>query len=341
VVVLFILNKVIFMPHKYKKAELQPHQSVNTDISSDSESIPVNIDSDPARLPPVHKGDGRISPVYGAVTSLPKRRGGEIESSESSTKSWRYLSPEPVADPSRSLQPEQALPVSENISGAENKEYSFTLHDDKKRTFTSSIAAPGIFIERSNKERPNFYDETESDILKLLTTESGKKILSSIEKYSSKEKFILIYFFKKPFVRPRFTESQRVRFSSDDNYPPLRLYNRSAAGRAEGVSSELAYNSGQSAFVDSNGDLTVWLGIRKNQFVALLHELVHASRILKGTSTGDNGAVTDISSGIYNEEMRAVGLGRWSNKIPSENSLNNELGFPLRKSHSGMRGDEV
>jgi len=57
----------------------------------------------------------------------------------------------------------------------------------------------------------------------------------------------------------------------------------------------------------------------------LVHELIHAMRILKGTYTDDNSP-----EGRANEERRALGVNEFANEGISENAFRREMELPLR-----------
>ena len=70
-------------------------------------------------------------------------------------------------------------------------------------------------------------------------------------------------------------------------------------------------------------------------FIALAHELVHASHYLQGScyrGIGDD-LKPDGDSGIMEEEMRTVGFGKYANESPSENAIRVEHGLPRRDSY--------
>ena len=217
----------------------------------------------------------------------------------------------------------------------------FKMQDGKTRFFAQSHFFPGVFIETHSSQHANFFSETELDLMKLRSTSNGYMLQTSILRYMNGEKFILIYYTSgHSFATPRLTATQRGLLS--DQIPPYHLYGRSVDNnrRGEGASAEVAYNSRESSYLDPNGNISLYIKKRDNQFIILMHELIHACRILKGTSRADFGLVINPLSGQYNEEMRTVGIGKWKDKRPSENSLRQELGLPLRLSHSGMYGNE-
>jgi len=70
-------------------------------------------------------------------------------------------------------------------------------------------------------------------------------------------------------------------------------------------------------------------------FIALAHELVHASHYLQGScyrGIGDD-LMPDGDSGIMEEEMRTVGFGRYATESPSENAIRAEHNETLRTSY--------
>ncbi|RKP46865.1 M91 family zinc metallopeptidase [Trinickia fusca] len=69
-------------------------------------------------------------------------------------------------------------------------------------------------------------------------------------------------------------------------------------------------------------------------YLSLAHELIHAKRILKGELAHGSKALTQMNeqlgSAEKNEEERAVGLGKYKNATPSENSIRIEQGEQVR-----------
>lgn len=74
-------------------------------------------------------------------------------------------------------------------------------------------------------------------------------------------------------------------------------------------------------FIDEKGsDWQRLETIVKNPDVGLFHELVHALDIQSGTAINDE----------RESEIRAIGIGKYSNRVGTENSYRNARGLPLR-----------
>ena len=94
-----------------------------------------------------------------------------------------------------------------------------------------------------------------------------------------------------------------------------------------GTSAEIFLNPVDGISVDAEGYPSA-ISNTKTAFVTLGHELLHASRYLKGSA---NFPVEEVYGFSYEEEVRAVGLGVYEDKAYSENKLRAEHGLPLRK----------
>jgi len=106
--------------------------------------------------------------------------------------------------------------------------------------------------------------------------------------------------------------------------------------KGEGANAEILWAPKQALRLNPDGQPT---GIKdddneQESHLVLAHELVHARRLVKGTSTAGSSSRYDPKSPAGKEEQRAVGIGKPSNLTrPSENSVRQELGFPLRTAY--------
>ncbi|MCA8003354.1 XopG/HopH/AvrPtoH family type III secretion system effector [Burkholderia metallica] len=140
-------------------------------------------------------------------------------------------------------------------------------------------------------------------------------------------------------TRAALTEAQlksRVYIKGGDLDP---LHNQAAVSLAQprffgivkgaGASAVINWNPDQSLVIDENGRASNG-NDEGRSYLILGHELVHANRILKGTYTGGASDRRDPATPAAKEERRAIGIGEFLGKTPSENSIRQEHGEPLR-----------
>ncbi|HHA1268319.1 TPA: M91 family zinc metallopeptidase [Enterobacter bugandensis] len=200
------------------------------------------------------------------------------------------------------------------------------------RPFRKSRVAEGIFIE-DVYHRPSFFDEVESALSTIAQGKSGKQLIKIIQKHTPTDKHILIrYGVSEANTGVLLTESQRERFGPatpvEEKKRAISLAVKSGPGKNEGTSAEIIFDPDFSADIDKDGRPLPGRNPRKSWLV-LCHELIHAMRMLKGTSTAYLGDKNDPKTGAGYEELRAVSLGK--KKTPSENSVREEHNEPLRK----------
>ncbi len=122
-------------------------------------------------------------------------------------------------------------------------------------------------------------------------------------------------------------------FSRENNEKANQLAQKRALGlKGEGSAATIDWNAEQGLVLDENG-VPISADDPSKSYLALAHEMIHASRIVKGTFTGGNGDPYDPASAAGKEELRAVGLGEYQNKTPSENSIRQEHNEPLRTAY--------
>jgi Effector protein len=96
------------------------------------------------------------------------------------------------------------------------------------------------------------------------------------------------------------------------------------------------WNTDQGLQLNRDG-VPTGVGDRTKAWLALAHEMIHASRITRGTYTGGTGDRNNPSSPAGKEELQAVGL---NGKTPSENSIRAEHDEPLRTAYAAQARPE-
>lgn len=198
--------------------------------------------------------------------------------------------------------------------------------------FKKSHFASNIFIE-DVYHRPSFLNEVAFSLSKISQTSSGSYLFSIINRYSNSGKKILIsYTSESSQTSALLTEEQREKLKpkslDDEKLLARSLVVKPYIIRNVGASADILFNPDKTFYLDAQGRPSIDAHGDKSWLI-LAHELIHAMRMLKGTSTAYLGNVNDPKSGARREELRAIGFGK--KNYPSENSIRKELGEFLRK----------
>jgi NleD-like pathogen effector protein (putative zinc metallopeptidase) len=144
----------------------------------------------------------------------------------------------------------------------------------------------------------------------------------------------------------RFNEKQAAKYPNfgltEENIKASQLARKRYLGlKGQGANAVITWNPNKSLRLNAAGQPLKLLATDPSEsHLILAHELIHARRIVKGTSTiynknQTNEARNDPSTPLGKEELRAVGIGSKSNEERvSENSIRKELGYPLRTSYN-------
>jgi len=212
-----------------------------------------------------------------------------------------------------------------------------------------SIAAPGFIIHARNRSD---FDLADSALANLVNSTVGLNLLNEILRNSSHGRNVTVFvtYAMNSNTFPKPTQNQMNRLGLLPSDPegvkveaarPLALKRRFMKG--EGTSATVYWNPNERTPTlprhihvtadrqPLNSELTL-VGIDSNRtyiegtsFATLVHELVHAMRIVKGTYTDD---LSD--EGKSNEERRALGVIEYRNEPISENAFRAEQQMPLR-----------
>jgi hypothetical protein len=191
----------------------------------------------------------------------------------------------------------------------------------------SRTTNPGIRIEESRRD-PDFGIKTATALQKIKQGTSGKKLLDDISHYSSggKRTVTIRDAGSRGPINTRSVPGSSS--SSGGGFWPF------AKSRASSASTQWSPDQGMP--IESNGEVRL-SGNPEESFVCLGHELVHAKNIMRGTDEGSRGSRTDPSTPAGIEEWRAIGLGDYYNRSPSENSIRAEHGLPPRTNSEQAR----
>jgi hypothetical protein len=236
--------------------------------------------------------------------------------------------------PSTSPSDDDNAPASTDQAGGSGSDTDLTIYTNSNGTkYALSKVVRGLKIEVPNRN-PEFYAETEAALATLRNTRSGVKLLSSLESRIAHGKELLItYTSGGNEARPQLTESQLGKYGARSLAEQIEIaYKLAHKGhffKGEGTGAVVSFNPERSLDIAADGQMSIIKSSAKAHLL-LAHELIHANRLMKGTSAGASGSETDPGSARWQEEWRTVGLGKWKNKTPSENSFRKEMGEPTR-----------
>lgn len=209
-----------------------------------------------------------------------------------------------------------------------------TIHD-VVIAYQSSAVVSNVFIELHNKARPAFFQEVEAMLDRIQSGPAGSMLLESLRKHQGNGNSVYVSFTTQDSeAAPCLNDAQLEMHGLTDDSSAYEsqtlariISTRQGGGRGVGTSAEIFLNPVDGISVDAEGYPSA-ISNTKTAFVTLGHELLHASRYLKGSA---NFPVEEVYGFSYEEEVRAVGLGVYEDKAYSENKLRAEHGLPLRK----------
>ncbi|MFA0923255.1 XopG/HopH/AvrPtoH family type III secretion system effector [Xanthomonas fragariae] len=200
---------------------------------------------------------------------------------------------------------------------------------------------PGIYIstQTSAQEEP-YKNQVESALEKIAAGSSGNDLLQGLSSISARKNrkvtIAQIGAEEQPNTRAvlsaREVEEYKPRTFADNKTLAMEL-----ARKGSGCNAIIEWSPQSHIELNANGS-PVRLGSNsEDSFVVLAHELIHAQHLLAGTSKAHNGGNRyNEKSEAGKEELRAVGVGKYEyrkTKQPSENSIRQEHGLPIRKKY--------
>jgi len=200
----------------------------------------------------------------------------------------------------------------------------------------NSYFSKNILIESDSENDAKKVNEA---LKQINASSTGANLLKQINDLSINGKMVIIKIVDnhESSTRPKLTEQQCTKhkvtnnhFDSNHNKIAANLAEKkSVIKKGEGTSAFVVWNKTEYLSIDGLGFPTVV----KNEtlsFITLVHELIHAYRILKGTYSGSYGDVKDPTSPKADEEFRAVGIRGHENKKFSENTVRRDHDLPIR-----------
>jgi hypothetical protein len=196
-----------------------------------------------------------------------------------------------------------------------------------------STVVPSITIESNSNTAIR---DAENALAKINSKPNGHALLSQLKSFGQSGKRVKI------FVAPRGGNMDNATMPVDDidnpgsdNKCAMKNATKSALGlKGNGSSALVEWNPSKSLALSATGVPTGRRDNTDRAYLSLGHELVHAYRIAKGTYTGGGGH-DGFRPGTRaaDEELRAVGLGKWAGEPISENGIRTEHGEPLRTAY--------
>ncbi|CTP84532.1 hypothetical protein A6R71_13730 [Xanthomonas translucens pv. arrhenatheri] len=206
----------------------------------------------------------------------------------------------------------------------------------------------GIYSQPLNdtkREQERFKEEVNVHLDYLGSRPSGNQLLDELTALSNRQRHKLTICEATPSRNGPVAEPV-LSFDQLQRHPEVRGYSqiREVAGTRYALKKEDGPNEGSSVVVswsayqtsmglDRNGYPTGPTRSNNDKVSLLAHELVHAKHMMAGTWKGSYDDPNDASTASGQEELRAVGLGRYEYSLtgkPSENSVRAEHGLPMR-----------
>jgi len=177
----------------------------------------------------------------------------------------------------------------------------------------------------------------ESALMKINNRPNGKRLIDKITQLSTEDKKVKINvdYYAPTMSFGDLTQSQRdkLNFSCDTPFIDTVIaaetlsHKKGFLRKGEGVGSQIRWNPTTSPFSRNGKEMIDEL--ETSNFISLAHELVHSMRLLNGTSKANDFKRFPARDG-HNEELRAIGLGRYTFKRMSENAIRAEHGIERR-----------
>jgi len=184
--------------------------------------------------------------------------------------------------------------------------------------------------------------QVESDLNKINEFPTGRKLIAKIMDKTVNGKSLLIMINNQPSssTLPVLTEKQKKRYNItsnkydiEHNAKAIKLtHKRFGFLPNEGTSVMLEYNPNIAVTTDKNGVPSVVID-RKEAFICLAHELIHAYKIMKGTNLGRSMDPSSKDYESYRDELKTIGLGKYQSHRFTENNIRKEQGLNPRNEY--------
>jgi len=177
----------------------------------------------------------------------------------------------------------------------------------------------------------------ESALMRINNRPNGSRLIDKITQLSTDDKKIKINvdYYSPTMSFGDLTSSQREKLNMGPETPFIETviaaedisHKKGFLRKGEGIGSQIRWNPTTSVFARNGKELRDEL--ERSNFISLAHELVHSMRMLNGTSKSNDFNRFPTRDG-HNEELRVIGLGRYSFKRLSENAIRAEHGIERR-----------
>lgn len=209
---------------------------------------------------------------------------------------------------------------------------------------TNSTVVPHIAIKYDETYQPNFPNQVNEALGKIAQGETGKQLLDQLKPYAENGKRVTIKATTiETSIRALLTQSQSEKYGIPEtatiasNEKATELAQKvGLRKKGEGTAAEIQWNPSIGLVLNDDG-VPIATNNANKAYLALAHELVHGRRIVKGTFSGGIGDRYDPQTRAGKEERRAVGIGEFAHKTPSENSIRAEHGEQLRTAYAKVR----
>ncbi|CEJ48977.1 XopG/HopH/AvrPtoH family type III secretion system effector [Xanthomonas citri pv. bilvae] len=200
---------------------------------------------------------------------------------------------------------------------------------------------PGIYISTQTSAREEPYKtQVESALEKIAAGSSGSALLQGLSTISARKNrkvtIAEIGAEAQPNTRAVLSASEVEKYDPETFADNLALA-KERARKGKGCNAIIEWSPHSNIELNSNGSPLRLGSNPEESFVALAHELIHAQHLLAGTSKAYKGGDRyDETSEAGKEELRAVGVGKYEyrkTRQPSENSIRQEHGLPIRKKY--------
>lgn len=204
----------------------------------------------------------------------------------------------------------------------------------------NSGVVPSLVIESPSRTS---ISRVEQALQRISSRPNGNALLQELEAQGQAGKPIKIYAAPSNSNMENVTRAvSDIHNPGNDNHAAVARASKGLFGNGAGSSVQIDFNPNKSLTLNQSGAPTGHNNSPDRAYLSLAHELIHAYRITKGTYTGGGENVGfDPKSKKGEEELRAVGLGKWATKQFSENSIRGEHQEQLRTSYPRTREGRV
>lgn len=200
---------------------------------------------------------------------------------------------------------------------------------------------PGIYIStETSAQEYSYKNQVESALDKIAAGSSGSALLqdlSAISVCNNRKVTIAKIGAEAPPNTRAVLSAKEVEKYEPKTFTNNRALAKQRAKKGKGCNAIIEWSPHSHIELNGNGSPLRLGSNSEESFVVLAHELIHAKHLLAGTSKAYKGGDRyDETSEAGKEEIRAVGIGKYEYRKtmqPSENSIREEHGLPIRKKY--------